>query len=561
MTTSEYHDHTDTSPHPLITHHTIPTPSPTTQRTQPAPQTLGTPSSWTQLARPRRPEIHEPISITELRAHNRQYIHEKVIQNHAGPHWELMANEIAIEVQQGRIEQTGSDGKSKIRRGEDWRRSGHNKACHMTDQPFHLTPDHYTWLAQHSKTPHDHWCGDTTTTVPIASYHSMTLLSPTYSYSHHRFPYEIIQTTTTRTSAPDSGCHYPVRLHTRDNRALPRTHPQSYPTDPNSQANALLLPQTFSDESAVQPYVPYTTKHSPTTTNFQHTHTHTQLLTCTTEHFTLLLTPTDTPQTYARTTHHYLHRRLLQRGRPTAPTIPTTRRTRFAHTIARHHQRMGSSHLSPTIHYTVGVQRNSTTQTTQTFRQQQSIHLLPRSLGHHHHTSTHPASPHTDIYPTWRQRCSNTCHHQGLREAQTLEQPDWITLDMAQSTQPHTDPSQSPYPCEHCRPIQQRRLPHCQTIRLAHPGTTRQTPLTDHTENHWRRPICPRHRIFKGYIYPAIPTPCSSEDVSRTNEFSITRLQKKEMRSLVGALSPDRSVPILPLLIGRLRKGDCVALL
>ena len=275
MTTSEYHDHTDTSPHPLITHHTIPTPSPTTQRTQPAPQTLGTPSSWTQLARPRRPEIHEPISITELRAHNRQYIHEKVIQNHAGPHWELMANEIAIEVQQGRIEQTGSDGKSKIRRGEDWRRSGHNKACHMTDQPFHLTPDHYTWLAQHSKTPHDHWCGDTTTTVPIASYHSMTLLSPTYSYSHHRFPYEIIQTTTTRTSAPDSGCHYPVRLHTRDNRALPRTHPQSYPTDPNSQANALLLPQTFSDESAVQPYVPYTTKHSPTTTNFQHTHTHT----------------------------------------------------------------------------------------------------------------------------------------------------------------------------------------------------------------------------------------------------------------------------------------------
>ena len=37
------------------------------------------------------------------------------------------------------------------RRGEDWRRSGHNQACHMTDQPYHHTPDHYTWLAQYTR--------------------------------------------------------------------------------------------------------------------------------------------------------------------------------------------------------------------------------------------------------------------------------------------------------------------------------------------------------------------------------------------------------------------------
>ena len=134
-----------------------------------------------------------PTSIETLRQNNRAYIHKKLQQNHVDPHWHLMATEIATEVQQGRmagpfhapewlrtnttplkeyphtssllplphpdpiiamafsIEQTGSDGKQKIRRGEDWRRSGHNQACHMTDQPYHHTPDHYTWLAQYTR--------------------------------------------------------------------------------------------------------------------------------------------------------------------------------------------------------------------------------------------------------------------------------------------------------------------------------------------------------------------------------------------------------------------------
>ena len=138
-----------------------------------------------------------PTSIETLRQHNRTYIHKKLQSNQVDPHWHLMANEIATEVQQGRmagpfqapawlqtnttplkdyphtsillplphpdpiiamafsIEQTGSDGKQKIRRGEDWRRSGHNQACHMTDQPYHHTPDHYTWLAQYTRQQSD----------------------------------------------------------------------------------------------------------------------------------------------------------------------------------------------------------------------------------------------------------------------------------------------------------------------------------------------------------------------------------------------------------------------
>jgi len=163
-----------------------------------------------------------PTSIETLRQHNRVYIHKKLQQNHVDPHWQLMATEIATEVKQGRmagpfqapgwlqtktsplkkyshtsnllplphpdpiiamafsIEQTGSDGKQKIRRGEDWRRSGHNQACHMTDQPYHHTPDHYTWLAQYTRQQSDElplvWGHD--------NYHSTILQLLTYYSSH-----------------------------------------------------------------------------------------------------------------------------------------------------------------------------------------------------------------------------------------------------------------------------------------------------------------------------------------------------------------------------------------
>ena len=133
----------------------------------------------------------QPRDIDELRQHNREYIQKKLTQAHIDTHWELMAEEIAAEVKSGRmrgpfeapewfsrptthlrtpsqtlqkqplphhspiiamafsIQQTGSDGKPKIRRGEDRRRSGHNSACQMDDQPYHHTPDHYISLAQH----------------------------------------------------------------------------------------------------------------------------------------------------------------------------------------------------------------------------------------------------------------------------------------------------------------------------------------------------------------------------------------------------------------------------
>ena len=132
----------------------------------------------------------EPQSIEDLRTFNKDYILKKLQHPHVDDNWELMADEIAAEVRTGRmkgpfsppkwfttqtvplqtnkhhlpklplphdnpiiamafsIKQTGSDGNPKIRRGEDWRRSGHNRACQMNDQPYHHTPDH----SEHSKT-------------------------------------------------------------------------------------------------------------------------------------------------------------------------------------------------------------------------------------------------------------------------------------------------------------------------------------------------------------------------------------------------------------------------
>ncbi len=122
-----------------------------------------------------------PTSIDNLRQHNQQYIHKKLQQHRVDPHWQLMAKEIATEVQQGRmagpfhgptwLNHTTTplldfNHTSKllplphsdpiiamafsIEQTEDWRRSGHNQACQMTDQPYHHTPDHYTWLAQYT---------------------------------------------------------------------------------------------------------------------------------------------------------------------------------------------------------------------------------------------------------------------------------------------------------------------------------------------------------------------------------------------------------------------------
>ena len=138
----------------------------------------------------------EHQSVPELHTYNRAYILKKLHQHRVDDHWQMMADEIAKEVQMGRmdgpftaptwwdvpavaltchqhtrqlkplphptpviavafsIHQTGSDGQPKVRRGEDWRRSGHNRSCNMADQPHHHTPDHYVWLAQHTSKQH-----------------------------------------------------------------------------------------------------------------------------------------------------------------------------------------------------------------------------------------------------------------------------------------------------------------------------------------------------------------------------------------------------------------------
>ncbi|CAE7455981.1 unnamed protein product, partial [Symbiodinium pilosum] len=128
----------------------------------------------------------QPKSTQQFADHNQQYVHQKLTKPRVDDHYEFMLEEIVQEVRAGRtngpfrqppswptttiappgydltllplprtepkvamafsIKQTGSDGKDKIRRGEDWRRSGHNSTCIMHDQPFHHTPDHFASL-------------------------------------------------------------------------------------------------------------------------------------------------------------------------------------------------------------------------------------------------------------------------------------------------------------------------------------------------------------------------------------------------------------------------------
>ena len=136
----------------------------------------------------------QPKSSQQFADHNQQYVHRKLASPRVDDHYEFMLAEIVQEVKAGRmngpyrqppswttktiapagydlallhlphhnpkiamafsIKQTGSDGKDKIRRGEDWRRSGHNSTCIMHDQPFHHTPDHFASLVMQTHQTH-----------------------------------------------------------------------------------------------------------------------------------------------------------------------------------------------------------------------------------------------------------------------------------------------------------------------------------------------------------------------------------------------------------------------
>ena len=136
----------------------------------------------------------QPKSPQQFADHNQQYVHRKLVSPRVDDHYEFMLEEIVQEVKAGRvngphrqppswptktiapagydlallhlphtdpkiamafsIKQTGSHGKDKIRRGEDWRRSGHNSTCIMHDQPFHRTPDHFASLVMQTHQAH-----------------------------------------------------------------------------------------------------------------------------------------------------------------------------------------------------------------------------------------------------------------------------------------------------------------------------------------------------------------------------------------------------------------------
>lgn len=123
----------------------------------------------------------DPMSIPELSALNDAYIANYLVTRSPDKDHDIMLKEILDEVRLGRMEgpftapdhwprravapegmrlmdiptqtpltacafaihQIGSDGKPKVRRGEDWRRSLHNRTIHVTDKPNHHTVDSY----------------------------------------------------------------------------------------------------------------------------------------------------------------------------------------------------------------------------------------------------------------------------------------------------------------------------------------------------------------------------------------------------------------------------------
>ena len=121
-----------------------------------------------------------PTPVAQFFRENDIYIQEQLSRPH-DKHWRMMLEEILEEVALDRMDgpfeappgwrrrttapegttlkplhhhtiavavafailQIGSDGADKVRRGEDWRRSGHNRTVRVTDAPHHHTVDDY----------------------------------------------------------------------------------------------------------------------------------------------------------------------------------------------------------------------------------------------------------------------------------------------------------------------------------------------------------------------------------------------------------------------------------
>ena len=134
----------------------------------------------------------DPLELSQFQTANAEYIQDGLQSRSAGPHSSGMLLEVLSEVDMGRIEgpfeapshwktrtvgvrsrpdlrllpcpsnnplasvvfpiiQVGSDGKDKVRRGEDWRRSKHNSTVRASDQPHHHNIDSYVNAGRRAK--------------------------------------------------------------------------------------------------------------------------------------------------------------------------------------------------------------------------------------------------------------------------------------------------------------------------------------------------------------------------------------------------------------------------
>ena len=170
-----------------------------------------------------------PTDFNTFLNQNKEYIQQKLVTARPDTHWQQLLQEIVEDVRNGRmegpfiappdwqtetiaaaqyidmctlqegppchvptsvafsIEQIGSDGQPKIRRGEDWKRSKHNTTVSATDTPNAHRPDTFTavaqWLHQHNHQAKI-WGSD-----QEAAYRQLAVADPTETYVLLRVPH------------------------------------------------------------------------------------------------------------------------------------------------------------------------------------------------------------------------------------------------------------------------------------------------------------------------------------------------------------------------------------
>ena len=147
----------------------------------------------------------------------------------------------------------------------------------------------------------------------------------------------------------------------------------------------------------------------------------------------------------------------------------------------------------------------------ETFHQQPSIHILSGSLGSHRDTSPRPTTANTSVHTTMRQRPSNTCNQQGIRQTSTTQQPHRITLGLAQPPATHPNTQTSTKQSKHCRPVQPPRLHHSDNIGVDNTPSTNRTPRTHNEQNSGKSDIRPQTWIRPHTSHPGIPRSVSIE--------------------------------------------------